>query len=61
VAREQAQAVAENTAQYAQFERLVQEYARLVSDQTRAEREAGFKKKTRRLKSSWPKTRKSKE
>jgi hypothetical protein len=61
VPREQVQTVAENTAHYARFAQLVEHYARLVAEQSRAEREEGFKKKTRRLKSSWRRTRKSRE
>jgi hypothetical protein len=44
---------------YHRFQELVQQYAQLVVEKTRAEREAGFKKKTRPQNSSWPKTRKS--
>jgi len=44
---------------YHRFQELVQQYAQLVVEKTRAEREAGSKKKTRRQNSSWPKTRKS--
>ena len=44
---------------YHRFQELAQQYAQLVVEKTRAEREAGSKKKTRRQNSSWPKTRKS--
>ena len=44
---------------YQRFQALAQQYAQLVVEKTRAEREAGSKKKTRRHNSSWPKTRKS--
>ena len=44
---------------YHRFQELTQQYAQLVVEKTRAEREAGAKKKTRRPNSSWPKTRKS--
>ena len=44
---------------YHRFQELVQQYAQLVVEKTRAQREAGSKKKTRRPNSSWPKTRKS--
>jgi len=44
---------------YQRFQALAQQYAQLVVEKTRAEREAGSKKKTRRQNSSWPKTRKS--
>lgn len=46
VPRQQTEAVLENTANYARFEQLIGEYVRLVAEQSRAEREAGFKKKT---------------
>ena len=55
----QSELVAEHTANYRQFQGLVDEYAALVVAQTRAERLAGSKKKTRRPKSSWRRTRKS--
>ena len=44
---------------YQQFERLTQQYAQLIIDKSRAERAQGLKKKTPRLSSSWPKTRRS--
>jgi hypothetical protein len=44
---------------YHRFQELAQQYAQLVVEKTRAQREAGSKKKTRRQNSSWPKTRKS--
>ena len=44
---------------YRHFQQLVQQYVQLMVEQTRAEREAGSKKKTRRPRSFWPKTRKS--
>jgi hypothetical protein len=59
VPADQADLVAEHTANYQQFQALVGQYAQLIIKQTRAERTAGFKKKTSRLRSSWPKTRKS--
>ena len=59
VPREQAELVAQHTANYEQFQSLVAEYVALVSERTRAQREAGFKKKSSPRKSSWPKTRKS--
>src|SRR5438552_10165568 len=55
----QVELVAQHTDNYQKFQSLVTQYAQLVIEQTRAERAAGFKKKTSRLKSSWPKTRKS--
>jgi len=59
VPREQAQVVAAHTANHERFQGLVTEYVALVAERTRAEREAGFKKKISLRKSSWPKTRKS--
>ena len=59
VPADQVQVVAEHTANYQQFQTLVGQYAQLIVEQTRTERTADFKKKTSRLKSSWPKTRKS--
>jgi len=59
VPAEQVAVVAEHTANYRQFQSLTEEYAAVVIAQTRAEREAGLKKKTRPPTSSSPKTRKS--
>jgi hypothetical protein len=56
---DQSAQVAEHTANYRRFQNLVGQYADLVVAQTRAEREAGAKKKSPRRKSSWPRTRKS--
>ena len=44
---------------YHRFQMLVQQYAQIMVEKTRADRETTFKKKTRRQNSSWPKTRKS--
>jgi hypothetical protein len=44
---------------YEQFQNLMEQYAQLILQRTRDERAAGSKKKSRRPKSSWPKTRKS--
>ena len=41
------------------FQQLVQQYVELLVQQTRAQRQAGSKKKTPRPTSSWPKTKKS--
>ena len=60
VPRDQAPLVAAHTANYARFQSLVAAYVALLAQQTRAEREAGSKKKTPLSRSSWPKTRKSK-
>jgi hypothetical protein len=59
VPAEQAAVVAEHTANYRQFQSLTEEYAALVIAQTRAERAAGVKKKTRPPTSSSPRMRKS--
>ena len=42
VPREQAELVPQHTANYEQFQSLVAEYVALVSERTRAKREAGF-------------------
>jgi len=60
VPADQLAVVAEHTANYRRFQTLVEDYAALVVTQTRAEREAGLKKKPRHPKSSSPRTRKSK-
>ena len=60
VPADQVPIVTEHTANYQRFQSLVGDYAALVVAQTRAERAAGVKKKSRRLPSSSPKTRKSK-
>jgi uncharacterized protein DUF6788 len=49
---DQCAVVAEHTANYRRFQGLVEQYAALVVAQTRAEREAGAKKKSPRPKSS---------
>lgn len=59
VAPDQIEMVTEHTANYQKFQELVGQYAQIIIEQTRAERMAGLKKKTLRLKSSWPKSRKS--
>jgi hypothetical protein len=46
-------------ANYQRFQQLVQQYVSLLVERTRAQRQAGSKKKTPRPTSSWPKTRKS--
>jgi hypothetical protein len=56
---DQSAVVAEHTANYRRFQDLVSQYAEMVVAHTRAEREAGAKKKTPRPKSSSPRTRKS--
>jgi hypothetical protein len=59
VPAEQVSALQEAMDGYHRFQELVQQYAQLMVEKTRAEREAGSKKKSRRRNSSWPKTRKS--
>ena len=59
VPSDQVEAVAQNAANYEQFQALVAQYAQLIIEQTRAGRSGGFKKKTSPPRSSWPKTRKS--
>ena len=44
---------------YRRFQQLVEQYVQLRVEKTRADRQAGLKKKTPRRNSSWPKTRKS--
>lgn len=44
---------------YRRFQQLVEQYVQLMVEKTRAERQAGLKKKTPPRNSSWPKTRKS--
>jgi len=44
---------------YKRFQELVEQYVHLIVERTRAQRQAGLKKKTPRPNSSWPKTRKS--
>lgn len=56
---DQVELVARHTANYQQFQALVDQYARLIIEQTRAERAAGLKKRTSPPRSSWPRTRKS--
>jgi hypothetical protein len=46
-------------ADYQRFQQLVQQYIELLVQQTRAQRQAGSKKKPPRPTSSWPTTRKS--
>lgn len=60
VPADQVQVVTRHTENYKQFEDLVSQYAQVIVARTRAERLTSVKKKTRPLKSSWPKTRKSK-
>jgi hypothetical protein len=61
VARDQAPAVAQAIEGYRHFQELTEQYAQAVIDHTRAELAANSKKKKyqSRRKSSWPRTRKS--
>ena len=59
VPADQVEVLAQHTANYQTFQRLVDQYAQLIIERTRAERAAGFKKKTSVPKSSSPKSRKS--
>ena len=56
---DQSEQVAQHTANYREFQGLVDEYAALVVAQTRQERLARSKKKTQRPNSSSPRRRKS--
>ena len=60
VPREQAEQVALHTANHERFQSLVGQYVSLLAQETREQRESGFKKKTPPPTSSWRKTRKSK-
>ena len=59
VPADQVPMVAEHTANYGHFHALVDQYAQLLVERTRAERAAGVKKKTPRRSSSSPRTKKS--
>lgn len=59
VPRDQIPALQQALAGYAQFQQLVEQYARLRIQQFRADRAAGVKKKTSAPNSSWPKNKKS--
>ena len=59
VPADQVEVVAQHTVNYQTFQDLVCQYAQLIIERTRAERAAGFKKKTSAPKSSWLKSRKS--
>lgn len=56
---EQVPLLREALAGQAKFQELAQQYAQLVIAETREQLTSVLKKKTPRLKSSWPKTRKS--
>jgi Family of unknown function (DUF6788) len=52
VPADQVEGLAQHTANYQKFQNLVDQYAQLIIERTRAERAAGFKKKTPLSKSS---------
>ena len=55
----QVKGMEEAIAGYQRFESVAEQYVQLMVQKTREEMAAGFKKKTLRPKSSWPKRRKS--
>jgi len=59
VPSEQVAALKEAINGHRRVQELMAQYVQLMVDKTRAEREAGSKKKSPRPPSSWPKTRKS--
>lgn len=59
VPADQLEVLAQHTANYQTFQNLVDQYAQLIIQRTRAERAAGFKKNNPVSKSSWPKSRRS--
>jgi hypothetical protein len=59
VPAEQVEQLKAAIAEHQRFQQLVQQYVELLVERTRAERQAGSKKKSPRPTSSWPKTRKS--
>lgn len=59
VPADQVELVVQNTANYHQFQTLVDQYAQLIIEQTRVQRLSGLKKRTSRQRSSWPRSRKS--
>ena len=59
VPADQVEVLAQHTANYQTFQSLVDQYAQLIIERTRAAGAAGFKKKTPVPKSSSPKSRKS--
>ena len=59
VPAEQVPELREALAGYRRFQDLVQQYVQLQVEKTRAERQAGLKKKTRHPASSWPRTKRS--
>jgi hypothetical protein len=59
VPAEQVEELKAAIADHQRFQQRVQQYVQLLVERTRAERQAGSKKKSLRPTSSWPKTRKS--
>jgi hypothetical protein len=59
VPAEQVEELKAAIADHQRFQQLVEQYVELLVQKTRAQRQAGSKKKTLRPISSWPKTRKS--
>ena len=59
VPADQVEVLAQHTANYQTFQSLVDQYAQLIIERSRAERVAGFKKNNPVARSSWPKSRKS--
>ena len=59
VPADQVEVLTEHTANYQTFQNLVDQYAQLIIERTRAERTAGLKKKTPVPKSCSPESRKS--
>jgi hypothetical protein len=59
VSAQQAAQVKEAIQNYHRFQELVEQYVQVMVERTRAERQAGLKKKTPRGNCSWPKSRKS--
>jgi hypothetical protein len=59
VPADQVPVVTQHTANYQQFQALVDQYAQRVIEQTRTERTAGSKKKISHPSSFWPKAKKS--
>lgn len=59
VSAEQVADLKDAIAGYQRFQQLVNQYVELMVEKTRAERQAGLKKKTPRRNSSWPRIRKS--
>ena len=56
---DQVETVAANTSNYRRFEALVEQYAACIVEQTRTERAADVKKKTKPRSSSWPRAKRS--